>query len=329
MMAASAAFVYLRDPFQVLRRSSGTPNFYGVAQFQIPGIARHYPYDAVVAGTSTSNNFRAADLADQFGWHAFNFSIAGATIGEQRAVLETALATGKARHVLWGIDPFAFGRDEGGAFPYYLYRDPGWRTAPYFLNLGALIHGVSTLTLPGARRTSLARWTEDAVWDRNYVYGRVQLLTAWDHRHALAPVPMPETPALADGAVTRTVASLARAHPDVEFRIVLMPYNVLYLKFLLEERPGEFDAGCWIDRAIVARVAVLPNARVHDFRDAREITHNIDAFKDLTHFSGEISRQIIHEVAADRRQATPEAFDHACTLIKADAAAYQVRAGRE
>ena len=37
-----------------------------------------------------------------------NFSIAGSTIREQRAVLELALATGKVRHVFWGIDPFAF-----------------------------------------------------------------------------------------------------------------------------------------------------------------------------------------------------------------------------
>ena len=47
---ACAAFVYLVDPFQFFRPSRGVPNFYSVVEFQIPGVARHYPYDAVVTG---------------------------------------------------------------------------------------------------------------------------------------------------------------------------------------------------------------------------------------------------------------------------------------
>lgn len=321
-MAASAAFVYVRDPFQVLRRSGGTPDFYGVAQFQIPGIARHYPYDAVVVGTSTSNNFRPEDLAGALGWRVANFSIAGSTIREQRAVLEVALATGKARHVLWGIDPFAFARDEGRAFPYYLYREPGWRTAPYFLNLSALIHGVSTLALPESRRMSLDRWIGNSAWDRRYTYGRAQVITAWEHRRALPAAPLPATPALADQAVERTIASLIRANPGVEFRIVLLPASILYTKLVLEQHPGEFEAGCWIGRAIVGHAARLQNARAYDFRDARDITHNLDAFKDLLHFSGDVSRQIGLDVAADRHRASPEEFERASARIRADAAAY-------
>ena len=37
LAAAIAAFVGATDPFQVLRRARGTPNFYTVAEYQIPG----------------------------------------------------------------------------------------------------------------------------------------------------------------------------------------------------------------------------------------------------------------------------------------------------
>jgi hypothetical protein len=324
LIAATAAFVYLRDPFQVLRPSSGSPDFSAVAQFQIPGIARHYPYDAVVTGTSTSSNFRPADLLSALGWHAVNLSIAGSTIAEQHAVLQTALATGKARHVLWGIDPFAFASSVGRPFPYYLYRAPGWRTAPYLLNIGAITHGLSTMVRPEARRTSFAQWTEHVAWDHQYHYGAAEVLTAWQHRDTVPAPDLPGTPALADQAVDTLLSSLVAANPDVQFRIVLLPYSILYPKLLLEERPGEFEAGYWLGRAIVRRVGALPNARVYDFRDAREITHNLEAFKDLLHFSGEVSRAIVYEVAADRRRATPEGFERASALIRADAVAYQI-----
>lgn len=324
LLGASAAFVYLVDPFQVLRPSRGTPDFYAAAQFQIPGIARHYPYDAVVTGTSTSNNFRAGDLGAAFGWNAVNFSIAGSAIAEQRAILKTALATGKVRHVFWGIDPFAFGKGEGRPFPYYLYREPGWRTAQYLLNLGALWHGVSGLARPEASRVSLARWVEDNVWDHQYTYGRAQVLTAWAHRRTVPAARLPDTAALVEQAVEDGMATLVRANPGVQFRIVLLPYSILYSKLLVEERPAEFDGGCRIADAIASRVATLPNARVHDFRDARHITHDLDGFKDLVHFSGAVSRRIVAEVAADRRRATAGDAGEACARIRADAAAYQV-----
>jgi hypothetical protein len=314
--------VYLVDPFQVFRPSRGTPHRDGVPQFQIPGIARHYPYDAVVTGTSTSNNFRHGDLAASFGWRAVNFSLAGSTIEEQRAVLETALAPGKARHVFWGVDPFAFGSARGRPFPYYLYREPGWRSVQYLLNLGALEHGVSTLLLPDTKRMSLAQWTEKNVWDHQYIYGRAQVLTAWEHRRA-TPAQLPETADLVDQEVD-TIAALIRAHPDVDFRVVLLPYSVLYSKFQVEERQAEFEGGCRIVREILSRVAPLPNARLYDFRDDRAITHDLEAFKDLVHFSGSVSRQIITDVAADRRRAAPADAGQACARIREAAAAFQV-----
>lgn len=324
LLAASAVFVYAVDPFQVFRPARGAPDFYGVAQFQIPGIARHYPYDAVVTGTSTSNNFRDGDLAAAFGWRAVNFSIAGSAIAEQRAILETALATGKARHVFWGVDPFAFGSATGRSFPYYLYREAGWRSAQYLLNLGALGHGVSGLVRPEAKRLSLAQWVHKNVWDHQYTYGRAQVLTAWKHRRTLGAAHLPETAGMAEQTVEESMASLVRAYPDVQFRIVLLPYSVLYWKLLLEERPNEFDGGCRIAGAIASRTAMLANARVHDFREERRITHDLDGFKDLVHFSGAVSRRIVADVAADRRRAVPGESGEACARIKADAAAYQV-----
>jgi hypothetical protein len=323
-MSVTAAFVYLRDPFQVLRPARGTANLYDVAEFQIPGLARQYSYDAVVAGTSTSNNFRPADLAAAFGWDAMNFAIAGSTIREQRAVLEVALATGKVRHVFWGIDPFAFKVDSGRSFPYYLYRDPGWRTAPYFVNLGALMHGVTTIALPDARRTSLAQWNDKRNWDRQYTYGRAQVLTAWQHRRVLGPTALPETRAQADQVVAERVSSLVRLHPGVQFHFVLLPYSILFDRLLLDDRPAEFDANCRLDTAIVEGVGALPNARVHSFRDAEDITLNLDAFKDLLHFSGDVSRQIIREVAGGRHGTAGEPFAPVCARIRATAAAYQV-----
>ena len=72
-------------------------------------------------------------------------ALAGSLIREQRAVLEVSLATGKGSQRLLGPRSVRVQGRPAAGFPYYLYRDTGWRTAPYFLSLGALLHGVATI----------------------------------------------------------------------------------------------------------------------------------------------------------------------------------------
>lgn len=315
----AAGFVYLVDPFQVFRPSAGAPNFYTAVEYQIPGIARHYPFDAVVIGTSTSNNFTAADLRRVFGWRAVNFAAAGSTIVEQHAILTTALATGKVRHVFWGLDPFAFKQETNQQFPHYLYEGAGWRRVKYLWNLDALRHGFWTMTLPPGRRMSLERWAENNVWDHRYPYGREVVLNAWRNRRALPPEQLPRSPEEASWMVERFVTPAVASHPQTYFRIVLPPYTALYQQFLFEERRRQFDGSVWALRAVVEHVGSLPNVRVYDFRDATEITHDLDVYKDLVHFSGRMSTAIIEAVAAGRRLTTVEAFDRATERLIADA----------
>lgn len=322
-----AAAIAVMDPFQVLRPARGTENLYSAVEFQIPGLARHYPYDAVVTGTSTSNNFRPAHITAALGWHAMNFAIAASSIQEQRAVLDVALATGRVRHVLWAIDPFAFRPREGRSFPYYLYGEPGWRTAPYFLSLGALQHGLASLLTPDAEKMSLARWTEERNWSTWYAYGPDPVALAWSHRRALGPSPLPDTAAAAVAAIDDSIVGLIRAHPGVRFDLVLLPYNVLYYKMLLLDRPREFEALCGLDTALVARAGTLPSVAIHNFRDDDLIITNMDNFHDLLHFSGELSDRLIDDVAAGRRRTDIAAFAGVCGRIRGIAAAYPAPPG--
>jgi hypothetical protein len=327
LLIAAAAAIYVLDPFGLLRPARGTPNLYGVPAYQIPGLARHYPYNAVVIGTSTSNNFRPEDVSARLGGQAINFSLAGSSLEEQRAALDVALATGKVRRVFWGLDPFAFLPREGRSFPYYLYREPGWRMAPYFVNLGALDHALVTLVTPDDRRTSLAQWNADRSWANWYVYGQAQVLTAWTHRRAIGPAPLLDDPARATRLVDDAIVDTIRTHPSVRFDLVLLPYSVLYYKMLLVDRPRELDLFCALDAEIVARAGALPNAAVHNFRDTDDLFLDLSNFHDLIHFSGEVSVRILGDVAAGRHRVTPASFQGVCGRIRTAAAAFEVPGG--
>ena len=81
-----------------------------------------------------------------------NRLMAGSTAHEQYLVAETALATGRIKTVLWGLDEPSFAwparavRDDQAPFPYYLYRKRG-PNLEYLLSLSTL--RLSLLALNG------------------------------------------------------------------------------------------------------------------------------------------------------------------------------------
>ena len=130
------------DPLQYYRRASYPPEFSDQTRYQNPGLARHFPYDTAIIGTSVSRGFDLAQMHTLLGWDAMNLSMQGASAREQSLMLEVALRSGRVHRVLWDVNcEFLRGRrdwvsDFEGAFPAYLYStDPLDQLTGYLLNV--------------------------------------------------------------------------------------------------------------------------------------------------------------------------------------------------
>jgi hypothetical protein len=235
--------------------------------------------------------------------------MAGSTAHEQYLVAETALATGRIKTVLWGLDQPSFAwppnavRDDQAPFPFHMYRKRG-PNLEYLLSLSTL--RLSLLALNGNGVADLDKYE---VWYDRYELGAKAVLKEWAGNCAsfgskYEPPSRPE-PATSDRlrqSIELNLVSLVRVHPDVTFEFFLPPLATLY--FVPLSTPV-LDTFLPFRTEIGNALLRYPNVRLRDFQTVPWIVDDLANFKDLNHFGLPISDYIIDSVRDDRHRLLP------------------------
>ena len=210
--------------------------------------------------------------------------------------------------MIWGIDLVAFRRSPESAFdlfyvPRHLYEGGPGALARYVLALDTLRLSLRALLGIGHRDLeSLNRWGDDAE------FGYAKVRTAWHQRmksNHRRPGGAGRRREAAEGArhrVGQHLVNVVRANPEIEFDLFFPPYSVLAHLGDLHASRAEFEERVEFKRAVVSLLAPFDNARVFDFQQARELTHDFRNYKDLHHYAPEVNDYIITAIAEGRHE---------------------------
>ena len=77
---------------------------------------------------------------------------------------------------------------------------------------------------------------------------------------------------------------------------------------------------------IARRLAQLPNARLHDFRAVKEVTHDLNNYGDVIHHSPAVDLKVLSWIAAGDYVVDRAAPTASLERLKAQVAAYRVEA---
>lgn len=308
LLVAVALFNATIDPYRALHAAWFPLAFPSNARMLNAGLAKHEQYDAIILGTSHCDNFLPSTIQRELGWNALRLTIPGATLPEQLVVLETALSTGKPRHVLWGLDLFAFQQSpelstsNRGAFPLGAYRPTWGDHARYLLSADTSREAVKSLASRKHRDLETR-----GVWSNDFVYSEAAALKATRralHDGAMANLFEARVDVESIERNLQAVERVIEEHADVEFVCILPPISALgYLADFREANPA-FTARLQFRAQVSSRLGDRSNVRLYDFETAFEVTHNLHQYKDATHYSGAINDWMIEEIAADRWRAT-------------------------
>jgi hypothetical protein len=305
------------DPLQLYRRAGYAPVFIENQRYQNPGLAKHYDYETVVIGTSHAENFLPGDIARALGERGLKLAIAGSTAHEQHLILRKAIETGRVRHVIWLLDHIAFKKPATAVgsrredFPAHLYVEGPRAVGLYLLSLDSLRLSVDALLGLGHGELETLN-----TWYRDFRFSEQSTLADWRRRGAILDrinrdpryVRTPTGPR-SRASVRANLLSLAQAHPEIRFDLVFPPFSVL--AYLADHRTSELAFGERLayKRFVVESTAALPNVRVFDFQVVREITHDLDHYKDLDHFGIEVNRYILQSLAEERHRVDAARYD--------------------
>lgn len=288
------------------------------AWYQNDGIARNFAYDAVITGTSMTENFKTSELDELFGTTSVKIPYSGASYLQINTLLEQALRhTPNVKMVLRGLDMNRIG-DEVTAirsdvpFPEYLYNDNPFDDVNYILNksifTGATLYTIN-YTKTGNMTTSFdtyANWMSD-----EFTFGRKSFDQFYDSFTTMGNVVNDQSYSgveyeMMQSNINQNVISLARDYPDTVFYYFITPYSIVHFGQL--KSVGTLKKQIDFQRAATELILENDNIKLFSFLDEYELITNLDNYKDPSHYGEWVNTMILNWMNNDEHLLTKTTY---------------------
>jgi hypothetical protein len=304
-------FNWAVDPLQFYRRASYRPDFSLQQRYQNPGLARNYPYDTVIVGSSLAESLAPSHVDAILGGKSINLSFAGASAHEINRILRVALRTRKVKRVIWCLDIFGFrGKpdrtaQEEGDFPGYLYDRNPFNDLHYLLNLDIFYSSVDILLAEAGlkERDVLDLDRLHNTYAKPEAYSESEVMKKWakeEEAYAKGYRRFAQDVFTLESLRTsfdQNALSLMREHPEVRFDAYFPPLSVVAYQAAAKE--GVLEAANGFKEYVKESLAPLPNVRLFDFQAWEDVTTNLNNYRDILHYSREIDDRILKKIGTE------------------------------
>lgn len=321
---------FVVDPLQLLRPARLLPAMYSTdSRMQDAGLIRSQEFDTVFMGTSLAIHFRQSDIDRALGGRSLKLSMTGSTSREQTFVLAAAMRRHPKR-VIWQIDDWIF-RDAPEInsdvyVPADLYRRNVRGVAGYLLNgamaresLWIAARAIPPLESIVARLTNgvMFKFSVPHVDDINTLRSDFDVAGFYNAPNALAAFRRMTDPVrsgwIADGYdydamvrnFERDAVALIEGNPNVTFEIYFAPYSILHFVAMRDASPGTLKIAYDFSAYASQRLLQFSNVRLHDFRDVKDVTHDLGNYGDVIHHSPAVDLKILSWLAEGRYTVDP------------------------
>ena len=290
-----AGFNYIVDPIQYYGPKEGQP-FIKTMRYQIPGLIRSYDFDTIFVGTSHSANFNPNDLPTSVASKAVNLSVNASSGWEQRKIVDLSLSHNQLKYIIWELNYRTLTNDATqrvttGIFPDYFYEKQLSAHFYYLFSLDTIWKSVKTLIGKGHDDiNTINAWMSEHKdkFDGTHV-----------KKHFCSRLPnakISEYPSQEDyeNAFDELLLPAIRKRPDTTFKFFIPPLS--QYNYAL---PGEIEKFSRFRIEAYEKLSSLPNVELHDFSNNIEWITKPENYKDVEHYSYDISKEMLNFMAGD------------------------------
>ncbi len=278
-------------------------------RYQNNGIVRNFTYDAVITGTSMTENFKASEVNDLFHVKAVKVPFSGAGYKEINDNLAVALGSNPdIRLVVWGLDlnslaadkdaPFHGIADQGFRYPWYLIDENPFNDAEYLFNKTILLKGLEILKEPSKDNEIV--FDEEYSWYGWNVFGKEAVLADYRRQDGKADFQREMTDEerkMTLENVKQNVSATVKENPDVEFYCFIPPYSICWWDNA--ERNGLINYYIEAMQTAMKELMKYENVRLFAFWNDYEMICDLNNYKDYVHYSEEVNSGILRRMAEE------------------------------
>ncbi len=303
----------------------------------IPGMIRNFDYDAIICGTSMTENFKPTLFDEYFGTKSIKIPIENSGYCETTRALNKAFALKNIRIVLRSLDMttfFSVHDAKGRVYEYeqtqHLWDDNLLNKHKYLYNKDVLL----SKTIPVVQTYNINanyRFDQDMMYewnDRFYdkrggynVMKRAQLInmslpiannvqntsndgacitSVYDYLSELEIEVISEN-------IQKNFIDLANEHKNTRFVLFLTPYSVLF--YGNEKSNGNLERHFAAEKYIIDMLLECNNIEVYSLNLNLEYIANLNNYIDPYHYLGDMNDMILYSIANNENKITKTNLD--------------------
>ena len=282
------------------------------------GIIKSFDYDALITGTSMTENFKTSEADKIFGINSIKVPVSGGSLLDINENVMVALEENEnMKLVIRGIDMSKFflpkntRRDDVESFPEYLYDDFYFNDVKYLFNKRIVFDSVLPMIWNKEKKHGITSFDEYSNWMHyNYKFGKNAIYSrgisptnkmGGDVRH----LSMQDEQSIRD-TIRQNVSTAPEEYPNVTFIYFFPPYSVAWWKEKIID--GEFYKYIEAEKVVIEELLKYDNVKLFSFNTVEKITTDLNNYKDNIHYGEWINSLILKYMGDNKYQLTEDNY---------------------
>lgn len=300
MLGGIGYVVYRIDPFMHYHMPYTDKYFYVLdnQRSQNDGIVKHFDYDALITGSSMTENFKTSEMDAIFGVKSIKVPYSGGSYKEINDNLKNALSYNPNLKVIVRclemgrfFDRADDMRNDLGTYPTYLYDNNPFNDVNYLYNRDIVWDRVYRMILEKDRRKvepGITSFDEYSRWQYDYEFGKNTVIPnglnvndteieTTDIQHLSE-----EERNLIKENVEMNITSLADEYPHVQFLYFFSPYSIAWWGHQVDSKLiyKQIEA----EEYIIELILEHENIKLYSFNNRTDIVMDLNNYKDVSHY---------------------------------------------
>ena len=279
------------------------------------GIIKNLDYNAVISGSSMTENFCTSEFDMLFSTVSVKIPFSGATFFEVSEEIRHAYESGHSlQYVFRSFDLNHIAEDHDsirtdlGEYPFYLYNKSVFDDYKYILNSDVIFsYSIPALTgLINHDRRGMTSFDDYMSWRVGQETGKEVVLRgreSFSFPKAQMHLSKEDINQIMLN-VRENITDLADAHPETVYIYFIPPYSVYW--WGLQKENGEFERTIEAEKLALKEMLQRENIRVHCFTNMFDFTEDLNNYKDESHYLTETNSDILQMIKNNEGRVTPE-----------------------
>lgn len=297
--------VYKVDPYMHYHMPRTFKYFYTLdnQRSQNDGILRHFDYDALITGTSMTENFKTTEMDEYFKCNAIKVPYSGGSFKEMNNCVETAIKNNNDLKIVLrslDMDMFLDSKDrmrmDMGNYPTYLYDSNPFNDVQYVWNRDIIFNRVYKMVKEREEENfdpGITSFDDYSNWQYQYAFGAkilfpkgVQKFDKQEPVHLLD-----EEKETIEENINLNIIKIANENPQVTFYYFITPYSVAW--WMEQVKNGTIYKQIEAEQYIIEMMLECDNIKLFSFNGRTDITFDLNNYKDIRHYAQWINSLIL------------------------------------